>query len=210
MKTTTKSIQITVRIAAMTLASLLAVGAAHGATFTVISLASSGAGTLRGCLDQANANPGPDIIEFHPSLSGTVRPTNTLLTTQSVTIIGPPSRAVSIDGGSVPAVLRLNMSPDIELGLIDLEFFNGSFAIDLPQGGKLNIHRCVFRDFGATSLNDAGVFNTSFNNFVRVVGTVRSSSFINNRGERAGVVITTADAAGESLDFINCTFAGNT
>ncbi len=209
MKTATKSTQITVRLAARMLA-FLAVGGAYGATFTVVSLGTSGAGTLKGCLDEANANPGPDIIQFHPSLSGTVRPSATLLITQSVTVIGPPSRAVSIDGGGAAAVLRLNISANLELGLIDLEFFNGTVAVDLPQGGKVNIHRCVFRDFGTASLPDAGVFNPTFNNFVPVVGTVRSSSFINNRGARAGVVITTAASSGETLEFINCTFAGNT
>lgn len=209
MNTATKSVQLSGCIAVMLLAAL-AFNSAHGATFTVVSLASTGAGTLKGCLDQANASPGPHIIEFHPSLSGTVRPAATLLITQSVTIIGPPSRTVSIDGGTLGAVLRLNMSPDIELGLIDLEFFSGSVAVDLPQGGRLNIHRCVFRDFGAGSPPDAGVFNPTFNNFVRVVGTVRSSSFINNRGRRAGVVITVAATSGESLEFVNCTFAGNT
>lgn len=209
MNTATKSIRITARIAALILASLTAV-AAHGATFTVVSLASTGTGTLKGCLDQTNANPGPDIIQFHPSLSGTVRPTSTLLVVQSVTIIGPPSRAVSIDGSAVGSVLRLDVSATNELGLIDLDFFNGRSAVDLALGGRLNIHRCVFRDFGATTTSDAGVFNPTFNNFVPVTGTVRSSSFINNRGSRAGIVITTADAAGGSLDFINCTFAGNT
>jgi hypothetical protein len=208
-KTAMKFIQTTVRIAAFTLASL-AVHAAHGETFSVVSLASSGAGTLKGCLDLANASPGPHIIEFHPSLAGTVRPTSPLLTTQSVTIIGPPSRTVSIDGGSVSAVLRLNQNTNIELGLIDLELFNGSVAVDMPLGGRLNIHRCVFRDFGVGSPPDAGVFNPTFNSFAPVVGSVRSSSFINNRGARAGVVIATADAAGSSLEFINCTFAGNT
>lgn len=210
MKTATKSIQITVRIVAMMLA-FLAVGGARGATFTVVSLAASGAGTLQAFLNETNLNPGPDIIQFHPSLSGTVQLSSTLIATQSVTIIGPPTRAVRIDGSAAGSVLSLSTSPNLELGLIDLEFLNGNFAIALPLGGRLNIHRCVFRDFGTEAYSaDAGVFNPNVGGLgANITGTVRSSSFINNRGLRAGVVVTSVETPGQPLEFINCTFAGN-
>lgn len=196
------------RIAALTLAALSA-SDLNAATFTVVSMADSGPGTLRDCIVQAQTSPGADIVQFHPSLSGTLRPLTTIFMTQSVTIIGPESRGVSIDASAVGILLHLSSDPDNELGLIDLEFFGGQSAVSLPQGGHLNVHRCVFRDFGSGMLLDAGVFNPTWNGAFPISGSVRSSSFINNRGVRAGVVITTTNASGEALEFVNCTFCDN-
>ena len=48
----------------MVFAFLFHVGAAHGGTFMVTNMADSGAGSLRWAITNANANPGPDTINF--------------------------------------------------------------------------------------------------------------------------------------------------
>jgi len=195
----------------MTSFALLALGAGHAgaATFTVTSLFDDGPGTLRACVQQANITPGPDTITFHPALSGSIRPQSTIFVTESVTIVGPESRAISIEGTSAGVILRVQNVPDIELGLLDLEFHSGQSAVFFQLNAKLNVHRCVFRDFGDDGVLAAGVFNPNWSGAKSLIGTVRSSSFINNRGFYAGVVITVAKPTGESLEFINCTMSSN-
>ncbi len=196
----------------LTALSIVALSAAQAsaADFTVTSLFDSGPGTLRDCLTQANALPGPHTVTFHPALSGSVRPMSELLITEPVTIIGPESRAISIDGSLTGYLIRItgDLTP-IEVGLLDLEFRNGYAAVRIERKLRLNVHRCVFRDFGNDGMGFAGAFDTTWSTAKSITGTVRSSSFINNRGTYAGVVITVAEPSGEPLEFINCTFCGN-
>ncbi len=187
----------------------LAAGHAGAASFTVTSLFDDGPGTLRACVQQANITPGPDTITFHPALSGSIRLLSTIFVTDSVTIVGPESRAISIDGTSAGIILRVQNTADIELGLLDLEFHGGQSAVFFQLNAKLNVHRCVFRDFGDDGVLAAGVFNPNWGGAKSLTGTVRSSSFVNNRGFYAGVVITVAKPSGEDLEFINCTFCSN-
>jgi hypothetical protein len=57
-------------------------------TFTVTSLADSGAGSLRDAVQQANANPGSEI-QFKPGLKGTIPLSSELDITANLTIDGP-------------------------------------------------------------------------------------------------------------------------
>src|SRR5262245_14272617 len=73
-------------------------GASRANTYTVTSIADSGAGTLRQAILDANANPGADTIAFNITGSGvhTITPTSTL-----PDITG----AVTIDGYTQPGSL---------------------------------------------------------------------------------------------------------
>jgi hypothetical protein len=68
---------------------------AHGATYTVTSTNDSGLGSLRQAILAANANPGPDIIEFDIAGPGV----HTIAVTTELPIITGP---VIIDGWSQP------------------------------------------------------------------------------------------------------------
>lgn len=188
---------------------LITCGQAPAATFTVTSLFDSGPGSLRGCIAQANQSPGGDTIVFNTSLAGTLRPQSQMIVEDSVVIIGPSSRSVIIDGSNSSVLLNINNATSVEMGLIDLEFRSGGTALFFGISARLNVHRCVFRDFGTVSNLQAGVFNNNWSPSKYLTGTVHNSSFINNGGVHAGVIINSANPSGESLDFINCTFGNN-
>jgi len=69
-------------------------------TYTVTSLADAGPGSLRDAVEQANANPGPDTINFAAGLTGTITLTSGQLeisdTTGQTTITGPGSSLMTI------------------------------------------------------------------------------------------------------------------
>ena len=59
-------------------------------SFVVTNTSDSGIGSLRQAILNANANPGPDTIDFAPGLSGTIVLTSgELQITNDVTIVGP-------------------------------------------------------------------------------------------------------------------------
>ena len=72
---------------------LLPVQSVQAATYTVTTTADSGAGSLRWAIEQANANPGPDTIQFNIAGCGgvcTIQPTSVLptITDDGTTIEG--------------------------------------------------------------------------------------------------------------------------
>jgi len=90
------------------LAALACLAPASAATFTVTNAGDSGPGTLRRQIERANANPGPDTIEFSWMLIGaTISPRTSLPTiTDAETmvdarIMDDAAPDVHIDGGSL-------------------------------------------------------------------------------------------------------------
>ena len=85
-------------IVPLAFAALCAVPAAHAATFTVTSLADSGAGSLRAAITAANAAAGADTIVFQPGLNGTITlSSGELLISDSLIIAGPGASRITID-----------------------------------------------------------------------------------------------------------------
>jgi Big-like domain-containing protein len=58
----------------------------------------SGTGSLRDIVAQANANPGPDIVNFQPGLTGTINLSSPITFTQPVEIAGPGSGVITVSG----------------------------------------------------------------------------------------------------------------
>ncbi len=88
---------------------------AHAATFTVISTADSGVGTLRWAINQANANVGADTIAFNIAGCGGVcvielASALPLLTDDSTTIDGYTQPGASPATPSAPAVILIEIN----------------------------------------------------------------------------------------------------
>lgn len=78
------------------------------ATFTVSTLADSGAGSLRQAIIDANAAAGADVIEFDASLAGTIALGGTELPiTESLTIQGPGPDRLTIDAGAASRIFNV-------------------------------------------------------------------------------------------------------
>ena len=76
---------------------------AQAATYTVTSLADSGAGSLRQAIADANANPGADTIVL--SVTGAITLTSGVLAiTDSLTIQGPGAGRLAVDGNGISRV----------------------------------------------------------------------------------------------------------
>jgi len=81
---------------------------ANAATFTVTSLADSGAGSLRAAIASANQAAGADTIVFQPALNGTITLTSgPLAITDSLTLAGPGSSRVTIEANGTNRAFRL-------------------------------------------------------------------------------------------------------
>src|SRR5262245_44833028 len=77
-------------------------------TFTVLDLADSGPGSLRQAVLDANANPGADVIDFAPQLSGTIALTGGQLSiTDHLRIDGPGADRLAISGNDSSRVLQI-------------------------------------------------------------------------------------------------------
>jgi len=106
----------------MVFAFMFHVGAAHGDTFTVTNMADSGLGSLRWAITNANANPGPDTINFH--IIGTAPFTINLLSALPVV-----TNPVTIDATTQPEWANSG-TPVVEL--------NGASAGSSSVGLQLN------------------------------------------------------------------------
>lgn len=80
----------------------------QAATFTVTSLADSGAGSLRDAIGQANAAAGaPHVVAFQPGLAGTIALASEIRIANSLTIAGPGAGLLALDGGHATRLLRV-------------------------------------------------------------------------------------------------------
>lgn len=76
---------------------------------TVTNLNDSGAGSLRQAIQDANSNPGADLITFQLGLAGTIALGSQLpALTDDLTIRGPGSKVISISGQDQHRIFRVN------------------------------------------------------------------------------------------------------
>ena len=188
------------------------VSASQAATFTVTSLADSGAGSLREAIDQANANPGADSIDF--TVSGTITLSSTL---PFVSFAGGPlaidgtGQSVIISGNNSVRVMSVedsnssNPPSGAVLEVKNLTIANGRDTPNHGGGGILNIRgtltvtNCVIRDNSAS--DGGGIYN-----FFGTV-TINNSSFTGNSATHWGGGVVNDNS---STTITGSTFAGNT
>ncbi len=85
---------------------------AHASTLTVSNTNDSGSGSLRQALSDANAAPDEDTIAFDSAVFASARTitlsTGELPITQSISIVGPGARLLTISGNSASRVFNVS------------------------------------------------------------------------------------------------------
>src|SRR5262245_56073759 len=77
-------------------------------TFSVLNLADDGAGSLRAAVAAAEANPGPDLIDFAPGVEGTIPlTTGELMIRGDLTITGPGIDRLTVSGTDTSRVFNV-------------------------------------------------------------------------------------------------------
>jgi hypothetical protein len=157
-------------------------------TFTVTNLADSGLGSLRDAVNQANANPGADTIQFDHGLHGTITLAREIAITDSLTLNGPGSNHLTISGGRTTRVFDISADSvsiaDLTIagGLADSNTVNGSFGGGIYNAaGTLTLTDDVLssNEADGTAAGDTGwgggIYNAS-----EAALSVNDSSFVDN------------------------------
>jgi hypothetical protein len=187
------------------------------ATFIVTSLEDSGAGSLRDAVAQANENEGADLIIFSKELAGTIKLAGEqLLITDTLTIKGPGSSKLAIDGDTrsrIVSVTDFADETDSKLTVSGLAFHNGVQATNDSAGGaiasteSLTVRDCVFTDNSSTEVGGAIRIFQPGDPSKPINLDVRDSSFLVNLSEESGGAIS-ASIAG-SVTIKNSLFQAN-
>ena len=196
-------------------ASALLAPSAEAADVTVTNLNDGGGGSLRDAISTAAAG---DTIVFTPGLSGTINAGSEMSITKSLTIQGPNSSAITIDGGDNNRIFRVATATAGEpVSISGLTLANGSAGANsggaiLATNSHLTLDSVTIRD------SEAGASSGSFKydgggGGVAIFGnnsalTVTGSRIVNNTSADYGGGIETAELHGD-LTITGSTLAGN-
>jgi uncharacterized repeat protein (TIGR01451 family) len=195
----------TARVGVATVALVLALagpGALHAATFTVTNTNDSGAGSLRQAILDANAAPGPDIVDFASGVTGTITlTTGELLITGDLTITGPGAGQLTISGGGASRVFSVD--PGVTVTISALTVANGSECCGggIFNGGTLTVSNSTVS--GNTAAGGGGIHNT---------GTLTISNSTVSGNAAAGIISVGGGILNDSgtLTISSSTISSNT
>jgi hypothetical protein len=191
-------------------------GAAASGPLTVTNLNPAGAGSLAQAIDDANANPGPDTITFSPGLTGTIPVSNTLVVTDSLTIVGPGPGKLSVSGGSARRVFYLNSASSVPFTatITGLTIRDGDSHTDGSGGaGILDLNANLVLDEVVLDNNTGGSKGNGGGLNFAVAGpksaslTIRDSIVSGNHGFVGGGVLARYALGGVVIQ--NTQFTGN-
>jgi hypothetical protein len=174
-------------------------------TITVTNTNDSGAGSLRQAI--ADAHDG-DTVEF--GVTGTITlTTGELLVDKNVTINGPGSNTLTVDGNHTSRVFHF--SRWVTAMLSGLTIRNGAAGVDHGGGGIHNDHATLVVDSCTVSDNQAawggGIHNDGSNSSASL--TVTNSTISDNSAGSAGGILNDGGDGGAALTISNGTVSGN-
>lgn len=179
----------------------------NAATFTVTSIADSGAGTLRQAIADANATSGHDLIIFAFNHPATILLTSTeLVITNPVTINGNTIHPITIDGNDSHRIF--NVQASTTLNHLNLTRGRTIANVGVQDGaaihavGTLSINNCALYNNTANGMGGAVFFTGGF--FMER-STISGNSAVGNGGG-----ITAGSSSSAFSFFIDSTVAFNT
>jgi hypothetical protein len=196
-------------------------------TFTVLNLADSGPDSLRAAITAANTNPGADVVDFAPSLRGTVTLTSGELSiTDGLRIDGPGTGRLAVSGNDASRVFNIGSGTAVSID--DLTITRGYALLrggGILNDGTLTLTRAVVSDNEVVGLPGATPDVDAFGGGILNRGTLAVSHtlFVGNRstggdgnpggpGSTAlgGALMSAGTAGAPSTATVRyCTFQGN-
>jgi predicted outer membrane repeat protein len=181
----------------------------YAATFTVINLNDSGAGSLRAAIGSANGAGGADTVNFQAGLTGTITlTTGEIAITDDLTLTGPGASVITITkSGAAGRLLDINVgTPTVTIS--GLTFTGGDPAgpggAIAQRNGALTIQSSVFTNNQTTGTFAGGGALYTYHGSL----TVQNSTFSGNTGAGGGALY--ANYGGGAVTVQNSTFSGNT
>ncbi|HEV7485554.1 MAG TPA: Calx-beta domain-containing protein [Thermoanaerobaculia bacterium] len=186
----------------------LAAVPASAATFTVINLNDSGAGSLRDAITQANGAAGADVINFQPGLTGTITlTTGQLKIADSVDIQGPGAATISVSGNNASRVFYLYTgSATLDVRIAGLTITQGAANIGagiVDFDENLTLEGVTITQNAATG-DGGGLWADGFS----MTLTVNNSTISGNTSGDDGGGIYVEDTGGP-MTFTNSVISGN-
>lgn len=168
--------------------------------FTVTNLDDSGDGSLRQAILDANANAGPDSIDFQDELAGTITLTSGQLPTitEDLTINGPGIFSIVVSGNHASRVFQVNGK--VTAAISGLTISDGSIAgsgAGIRNSGALTLTNVVLS--GNSAVSGGGISNDG-------TLTIGESTLSGNSASAIGGGI---DSESGSVTITNSTLCGN-
>jgi len=132
----------------------------QAATYTVTNLNDANAGSLRQAILNANANPGPDRIEFavaHGAGTITLR-TGVLTITGDVTIDGSTQPGMIVNGRNASRVFDINSSATVEIVALTISSGFANLGGGMYNAGTLTLTQCLVSGNSSTDVG-GGIVN---------------------------------------------------
>ncbi|MEW4569479.1 choice-of-anchor Q domain-containing protein [Tautonia sp. JC769] len=188
------------------------------ATFTVCVLDDDGPGSLRGAIEQANADPDHDIIRFEPGLTGTITLQTKLpdLTTD-LAMVGPGSEVLTLERSQddeAPAFRIITVGEGVTVSLAGLTLAGGLATAGggVANAGTLVLSEVEIRDnragFELADARGGGVSNTGVMTIVDAIlreNEARGLNAVGGGGDGFGGAIHNAG----TMELVRTTIVGN-
>ncbi|HXU38061.1 MAG TPA: HYR domain-containing protein [Blastocatellia bacterium] len=225
-------------IAALVIGMWIGIGLTNGTSrvrannFTVMNLDDSGDGSLRQAILDANANPGPDSIDFQDELAGTILLTSGQLPaiSEDLTINGPGVFSITVSGNHASRVFEVNGKVTVMISGLTISDGNSMSVAEgagISNLGTLTLSNVVLSGNSTTgSAGGGGIFNNGFAMLTITNCTLSGNSAAFGGGiENLGTLtITSSTLSGNSaradgggilnnggtLTITNSTLSGNT
>jgi hypothetical protein len=190
----------------------------NAATFNVSNTNDAGAGSLRQAVLDANANPGPDVINF--SIAGTINLTSgQILISESVTINGPGMNLLTVNQTTANRIFVTTAGiagANISFLLQDITLNYTGPATPYGGGGGAILTGAAGTVTAVTNVTVSN-FNQQFGNGGAISAssslndhdlTITNCVFINNRCGGAGGAVS-FNSQGGTATITGCTFTNN-